>query len=637
MDGDVRGRGTLPSLAAKGDVRIEDEMISTRPQEGAEAKASGSQAALKGWLRALELTAKLGEAPTQTLPAVINEQALTRGAATALVSDRESFSFAELASRMNRYSRWALRQRIKAGETICLMMPNRAEYMAIWLGITQVGAVVALLNTNLTGASLAHCIEVVEPTHVIVAAELASRFESAVPHLRACPRTWLHGEQAAAPRLETAHARIEPEIDRHSGAPLGEEERRPVTLADRALCIYTSGTTGLPKAANVSHDRVMRWSYWFAGMMGTVASDRIYDCLPMYHSIGGVVATGSLLVSGGSVAIAEKFSATRFWDDVRRFDCSLFQYIGELCRYLLSAPPRAEERQHRLRLCCGNGLRADIWNAFKERFAVPQILEFYAATEGSFSLYNLEGKPGAIGRIPSFLAHRFPAAIVKFDLESGAPARGPDGLCQRCARNEVGEAIGRISGDAAKEGARFEGYTDEAESERKILRDVFARGDAWYRTGDLMRQDEKGFFYFADRAGDTFRWKGENVSTLEVSGVVASCPGVIDASVYGVAVPHAEGRAGMAALAVDQAFSLERLHVHVAERLPSYARPLFLRIADALELTETFKQKKAHLMRQGFDPALVSDALYFDDQEANAYVSLDAALHERIEAGFLRL
>jgi fatty-acyl-CoA synthase len=611
--------------------------MSSKERDGAGAPAQGSQTALKGWLRALELTSRLGDQPLRTLPLVINEQASIFGEAPALVSERESFSFRGLAERANRYARWALAHGLGAGETVCLMMQSRPEYMAIWLGITQVGGVVALLNTNLRGASLAHCVSIVEPKHIIVAAELADGFEGAVPYLKVHPRLWLHGGSGGAGAEGPELARIELEIEGYSPEPLSDLERRPVTLRDRALCIYTSGTTGLPKAANVSHDRVMRWSYWFAGMMGTLASDRMYDCLPMYHSIGGVVATGSLLVSGGSVAIAEKFSAERFWDDVVGFDCTLFQYIGELCRYLLKSQARDGETRHRLRLCCGNGLRLDVWNEFKDRFAIPQILEFYAATEGNFSLYNLEGKPGAIGRIPSFLAHRFPAAIVKFDSEAGEPARDAQGLCLRCARNEVGEAIGRISGDASKEAARFEGYTDSAESEKKILRDVFAKGDAWYRTGDLMRRDEKGFFYFVDRVGDTFRWKGENVATLEVAEAISSCPGVVEASVYGVAVEGSEGRAGMAALVIDRCFDLARLHAHLAELLPGYARPVFLRIKEGLEITETFKQKKTNLAREAFDPSVIADALYFDDPGLRAYARLDADLYERIRAGKLRL
>ena len=226
-----------------------------------------------------------------------------------------------------------------------------------------------------------------------------------------------------------------------------------------------------------------------------------------------------MLFAGASVALAEKFSATNFWSDLVRFDCTLFQYIGELCRYLLKAPVSEFETQHRLRLACGNGLRGDIWEPFQARFAIPRILEFYAATEGNFSLYNVEGKVGAIGRVPSLLAHRFPAAIIKVDAEGRAPLRGDDGLCIACARGESGEAIGRI-GTADEGGGRFEGYTDKGETEKKVLRDVFAKGDAWFRTGDLMRLDEQGFFHFVDRVGDTFRWKGENVATSEVNDAI---------------------------------------------------------------------------------------------------------------------
>ncbi len=316
--------------------------------------------------------------------------------------------------------------------------------------------------------------------------------------------------------------------------------------------------------------------------------------------------------------------------------CTLFQYIGELCRYLLATPPQAQERRHALRLCCGNGLRAEVWEQFQSRFRIPQILEYYAATEGSFSLYNCEGRTGAIGRIPAFLAHRVPVALVKFDTEAGAPMRDEAGQCLRCAPNEVGEAIGALSKESGGHGGRFEGYADPQASQQKILRDVFAAGDAWYRTGDLMRQDDQGFFYFVDRVGDTFRWKGENVSTGEVAAVISACPGVSDAAVYGVAVPGTEGRAGMAAIVVEARFEPAALRPHL-QALPAYARPLFLRIVPTMDLTGTFRLKKNELALQGYDPARVSDPLYFDDRALEAYVKIDAALYERIRAGRLRL
>jgi fatty-acyl-CoA synthase len=380
----------------------------------------------------------------------------------------------------------------------------------------------------------------------------------------------------------------------------------------------------------------MSWIGWFAGLLGAGPDDRLYDCLPMYHSVGGVVATGAVLIRGGSVVLREKFSASQFWDDIVRWDCTLFQYIGELCRYLLAAPPSDQERAHRLRMICGNGLRPDVWKPFQERFAIPRILEFYAATEGNFSLYNVEGEVGAIGRIPGFMVHRFPAALVRHDVATGLPARGEDGLCQRCTIDEAGEAIGRLAagGDPAH---RFEGYTSQAESEKKVLRDVFEPGDAWLRTGDLMRQDARGYWYFVDRIGDTFRWKGENVATTEVAEVLGDCPGVIEATVYGVAVPGADGKAGMAALVTGEGFDLATLRTRLAERLPAYAQPVFLRLVRGLAVTETFKQKKADLAKDGFDPGLVEDRLFVTLPGAEGYAPLDADLFGRIAGGAVRL
>jgi fatty-acyl-CoA synthase len=319
-----------------------------------------------------------------------------------------------------------------------------------------------------------------------------------------------------------------------------------------------------------------------------------------------------------------------------RWDCTLFQYIGELCRYLLKAPTSEFESPHRLRLACGNGLRGDIWEAFQARFSIPQILEFYAATEGNFSLYNVEGKPGAIGRIPPLLAHRFPAAIVRLDPELGVPVRNPDGLCVACARGEVGEAIGRI-GTADGGGGRFEGYTNAAETEKKILHDVLVKGDAWFRTGDLMMLDEAGFFHFVDRVGDTFRWKGENVATSEVNEAVVDCPGVIDATTYGVEIRGADGRAGMSAIVVDDRFDLREFGDHLARRLPAYACPVFIRICKTLDNTETFKQKKQGLIGEGFDPKRVKDQIFFKDPASGAYCPIDAASHARILEGLIRL
>jgi fatty-acyl-CoA synthase len=586
---------------------------------------------LQSWVRALELTAPIDRRLAPTLPILIDALADRFGPAAALSARHESLSYSELASSVHRYARWALERGLTPGEVVCLLMPNCPQYLAIWLGLTRVGVVVALLNTNLTGEALAHCINIVSGRHVIVAGTLSPAVRAAREHLRGSAEIWVQGaDDEELPRLDHAIASL-------SGAALTNDERPPPTLEDRALYIYTSGTTGLPKAANVSHLRLMQWSHWFAGLMDTQPTDRMYNCLPLYHSVGGVVATGATLVAGGTVVLRERFSASEFWKDVVAERCTLFQYIGELCRYLLAGAPQPWETQHSLRLCCGNGLRADVWEAFRDRFRIPRILEYYAATEGSFSLYNCEGRPGAIGRIPPFLSHRMPVALVKYDPATELPLRDEAGLCVRCAVNEVGEAIGAISTTDAKEGGRFEGYADAQASEKKILRDVFRRGDAWYRTGDLMRKDEQGFFYFVDRVGDTYRWKGENVSTGEVTAVVTSFRGVGDAAVYGVTVPGADGRVGMAALVVRPEFDLVAFREHLAARLPEYARPLFLRIVPEIELTGTFKLRKQELASEGYDRTRVTDRLYFDDRQQHRFVMLDDKLYEKIRAGKLRL
>lgn len=593
-------------------------------------KAEG-RSALDPWLRALELTAPIARNPNMTFPLLIEDLADKFNTAPALLDEGECLSYGALAERANRYARWALDQGLGFGDVVCLLAPNCPDYMAIWLGITRIGAVTALVNSNLSGESLAHAVNLVSPRHIIVGAAFGDAFAAALPRITSGVQCWAHnGEVRDFPRIDQ-------EIRKHSGAKIDRSEYRAPDLKSRALLIYTSGTTGLPKAANVSHFRVMQWTHWFAGIMGTRPTDRMYNCLPMYHSIGGIVATGATLVAGGSVVLRQRFSASRFWDEIEAWHCTLFQYIGELCRFLVDSPPHPREAAHSLRLCCGNGLRPDIWEAFKQRFRVPQILEFYAATEGSFSLYNCEGEPGSIGRIPSFLRHRFFVALVQFDVETGMPIRGEDGFCVPCAANQVGEAIGKIDNDGAGSGKRFEGYADADASERKILRNVFAEGDAWFRTGDLMREDEKGYFYFVDRVGDTFRWKGENVSSQEVAETIAACPGVMEAVVYGVTVPGMEGRAGMAAIVTAQAFDLTILRQHLATHLPDYARPRFLRLCSAVEKTATFRPRKQDLARAGYDPEAAADPILFDDHASEAFIRVDAALYERIRAKELRL
>jgi fatty-acyl-CoA synthase len=587
--------------------------------------------ALNSWVRALQYKKELDNGTHRTLLSVINEVAETHGAASALIDDNEHLTYSSLVERAERYAGWALTQGIASGDIVCLLMPNCVDLVAMWLGITHVGCTAALINTSLTGDALAHSIRIAGAKHLIVAGSLLGPVSAIGGQLPVGSCLWVHGDNEGADV-----PRIDHYITRRGGRPSIPSARLP-SRKDRALLIYTSGTTGASKAANVTHDRVLEWSVWFAGMMGAEPEDRLYNCLPMYHSTGGVVAIGAMLTRGGSVLIRPRFSASRFWDDVVGGGCTIFQYIGELCRYLTRTAPHPLENAHRLRLCCGNGLSGEVWDQFQGRFQIPRILEFYAATEGQVSLYNAEGKPGAIGRIPGFLTHRFPVELIRSDVDTGEPVRDAGGFCIRCAADEPGEAIGPIVAESSAPGHEFDGYTDPDASARKVLRDVFAPGDRWFRTGDLMRKDKAGYYYFVDRIGDTFRWKGENVSTADVGAVVAACRGVTDAVVYGAAIAGMEGRAGMAAITTDETFSFTVLKAHLSANLPSYARPLFVRLCRNLPMTGTFKLTKGPLLRDGLSPSVASDTVWFNDPRSQTFVEYDASLMHQVCGGTLRL
>ena len=611
-------------------------MVRNSPNDGKMANSvtqpgeADAKFARDAWLRALAKTANIGR-DRITLPELIARLSGEFHASPAIASPEASMSYGRLGARCNQYSRWAVSRGLKTGDSVALLMPNCAEYIAAWLGLTRIGVIVALINSQLSGEVLAHSIRICAPKCVIVGADLAARAAAIRAQLPADLEWRAFGQPAQN------LAPIEPELASTSCEPLSLSEAAAPSIDATALYIYTSGTTGLPKAAKVSHYRLMQWSHWFAGMMDTKPGDRMFNCLPLYHSVGGVVAMFAPLVNGGSVVIRPRFSASDFWRDVRDERCTLFQYIGELCRYLVNTPHHPIETEHSLRMACGNGLRPEVWAPFQTRFKIPRILEYYASTEGNFSLYNCEGQPGAIGRIPPFLASRLPVALLRFDVEKSEPWRNAQGFCERCEANETGEAVGLMPGSGAERGGRFEGYADEEATNRKILRNVFEEGDAWYRTGDLMRRDPRGFYYFVDRVGETFRWKGENVSTAEVLTAITAIRGVLEGAVYGVSVPGADGRAGTAALLVDANFDLAVFRAEVAARLPAYARPVFLRILSSLEATGTFKPRKQDLLQAGFDPSRTTDALYFDDMRSQRYVVLDARLHAAILDGSIRI
>lgn len=540
----------------------------------------------------------------------------------------QSTSYAEFDAQASRFANWALAQGLKAGDCIALFMENRPDYVAAWAGFAKVGIVTALINHNLEGDALAHCVNISDAKLVVTGAEQDEAIRGAAALFSASPRVWTLGG-AMGEDLTAALAAASPERPDRS-------HRAHLRGKDLCLYVYTSGTTGLPKAARLTQARTQGMMRSFIAPCRITPKDRVYITLPLYHGTGGLCGVGQALFTGATAILRRKFSASAFWDDAADEGATSIVYIGELCRYLVNSPPHPREREHSIRTGFGNGLRPEVWEEFLTRFNIPHLAEFYGSTEGNVSFINFDGKVGAVGRIPGWLKSQFAhIAFVRFDIETEQPVRGADGFCIRADTDEAGEAIGQIGDDIRQ---RFEGYNDEKATEKKLLRDVFEKDDLWFRTGDLMKQDKDGYIFFIDRIGDTFRWKGENVSTNEVGEALSKIDGIATANVYGVPVPGADGKAGMAAVTLDGEVDFASLHKALAEMLPAYAVPLFIRVQREAETTGTFKYRKVDLVAEGFDPAKVEgDALWMYDPAAGGYEPMTAERYQTLLAGGYRL
>ncbi len=536
----------------------------------------------------------------------------------AIAYGDERYTFRDLDRKVNQYARFFQSRGIGQGDVVALLMDNRPDYLFVLFALNRLRAIASLINTNVVGAALTHAINVCSPRAVLVGSEHAPNLVDVLPTLKTVSgRIWY---QADNPNVETPT-----QCERINEAVREQSDARPVGLTtprntDIALYIYTSGTTGLPKAAVITHKRWMASSYLFGGaIMDATPRDIIYVCLPLYHSNAMFGGVGSMLVTGAALAMRRKFSASQFWDDVRKFDASIFVYIGELCRYLLNANRNPNERNHRLRLAVGNGLRGDIWEQFQRRFGVPLIREFYGATEGNAPLVNFEGRPGMIGRLKPG------QVLVRCDEATGEILRNKDGLCEEVKEGEKGILLMHINPLFA-----FDGYLDKKATEKKIVSGAFRKSDRYFNSGDILVQHENNWVSFADRVGDTYRWKGENVSTNEVAEVLNKAPGVLESNVYGVAVPGSEGKAGMASINVNDQFDVNNLGRYVLENFPVYQRPYFVRVQNDMRVTGTFKHQKVAYRDEGYDPRKVEDPLYFLD--GDKYVRIDEKLYKRLAA-----
>ncbi|XP_030375080.1 long-chain fatty acid transport protein 4 [Scaptodrosophila lebanonensis] len=552
---------------------------------------------------------------------------------SCFVMDERRLTFAQVQLLSNKVAAFFRSQRLERGDCVALLMDTRVEYPCFWLGLSQLGVITALINSNLRRDTLLHSIKVANARALIVGSELADVLAAIgeVDELRQLPiYQYSDADQVASYELLPGAVDLRSALDAQQPENLSLEIARGSTR-DKLIYVFTSGTTGLPKAAVITN---LRFLFMAAGtfyMLHLQKDDVVYNPLPLYHTAGGIVGIGNALLNGATVVLRKKFSASNFWRDCSRHECSVAQYIGELCRYLLATPYTTEQRQHSLRLMYGNGLRPQIWTQFVSRFGIPQIGEVYGATEGNSNLINITNRVGAIGFVPVFGRSIYPVQVIRCDEQTGDPLRDSEGRCTRCKPGEPGLLIGKV--DSKRAVSAFHGYADKGASEQKLLRNVYSKGDVFFNSGDMVVCDILGYFYFKDRTGDTFRWRGENVATQEVEAIITNCIGLSDCVVYGVQIPHVEGKAGMAAI-VDPSrkVDMEYLSTGIRGSLPAYARPLFIRLLDEIPRTATFKLKKRELALEGYDLSRLSDPIFYLNRDG-IYRRLTSEQYQALQAG----
>jgi fatty-acyl-CoA synthase len=519
---------------------------------------------------------------------------------------------------VNRYAAVLGRYGVRPGSTVGILAGNRPETLLAALAVVKLGATAGMLNHHQRGDVLNHSQRLLDSTVLIAGSECREALES-------LPAKDIRGTVLCLPDGDDVLAG-HPDLDE---AAVTADDQDPAQCAlvhagDKAFYIFTSGTTGMPKASSMSH---FRWLKAMAGLghlgVRLTSADTLYCCLPLYHNNALTVSLSSVLGAGATLALGRNFSASRFWDDIVGTRATAFCYIGELCRYLLNQPVRPNEKAHRVRVVVGNGLRPEIWDEFTARFGIARVAEFYGASECNLAFINALNIERTAGMCP------LPFAVVAYDADTGQPSRDAGGRLRRVAAGEIGLLITKVT-----DRAPFDGYTDQEATERKLVRNGFRRGDCWFNTGDLVRRQGWAHVAFVDRLGDTFRWKGENVATTEVEAALGEWPAIEQAVVYGVEVPGADGRAGMAAVKLRSELDGPGLARHLAGRLPGYAIPLFLRVVDEVEQTSTFKSRKVALREEGY----AGDGLVYvlADRETGYVPAYDGYVAE-VAAGRIRV
>jgi fatty-acyl-CoA synthase len=537
---------------------------------------------------------------------VFQERAARHADKVFIKFDDQRITYREANETANRYAAALAARGVGHGDVVGIMGRNSPESVLLMLATVKCGAIAGMLNYHQRGDVLKHSFGLLDAKAVIADTDLVDP---------------INESGADTTGLTTVE-----ELQRLAAtAPTGNPATTAAVLAkDKAFYIFTSGTTGMPKASVMTHYRWLRALAGFGGLgMRLTSNDTLYCCLPLYHNNALTVALSSVLNSGATLALGKSFSASKFWDDVIRYDATAFVYIGEVCSYLLNQPPKDTDRKHKVRVICGNGLRPAIWDEFTERFGIERVCEFYGASEGNTAFVNVFNVPRSTGICPT------PVAFVEYDPDTGEPLRGEDGRVRKVKDGEPGLLLSKVS-----DFQPFDGYTDKKASEKKLVRNAFRDDDVWFNTGDLMRSQGFGHAAFADRLGDTFRWKGENVATTEVESAVCGYGDVEEATVFGVEVPGTGGRAGMAAIQLKegQEFDGKALAKVVYERLPGYAVPLFVRVVEEIAHTSTFKSQKVDLRKEGYSKD-VDDPIYVLAGRDKGYVEFYDEYPDEVKAG----
>jgi fatty-acyl-CoA synthase len=543
---------------------------------------------------------------------VFQERAEKYGDRTFLRFEDQSLTYAEANATANRYAAVLAARGVGHGDVVGIMLRNSPDAVLTMLAVVKCGAVAGMLNYHQRGEVLAHSIGLLKATAIIAETEFVEPIVECGAVADGAPEPTtieeLHRLAETAPTTNPASASA-------------------VLAKDVAFYIFTSGTTGHPKASVMTHFRWLRALAGFGGLgLRLRTDDVLYSCLPLYHNNALTVALSSVLTSGATLALGKSFSASRFWDEVIKYDATAFVYIGELCRYLLNQPEKPTDRQHKVRVIAGNGLRPEIWDQFTSRFGIKRVAEFYAASEGNTAFINVFNVPKSTGISP------VPLAYVEYDAETGEPKRDESGRVHKVPSGQPGLLISPVN-----KLSPFDGYTDKEASEKKLVRNAFREGDVWFNTGDVMNPQGMGHASFADRLGDTFRWKGENVATTQVEAALVDLRDIEECTVYGVEVPDTGGRAGMAAIKLrdGSSFDGEALASAVYGKLPGYAVPLFVRLVESLEHTSTFKSRKVDLRKQGYgskDEPL-EDPLYVLAGRDEGYVEFYGEYPDEVAAG----